>query len=100
MGLVDKEVVREIPKIEGIDILGVQAFVDRGERFPVGLYKEVLRVPVLEHAELRHARPDHGHSPAQFPSSFHKRPPSGWKGLTHPVLIPRAGGSARGVPKI
>ena len=43
--------------------------------------EQVLGVPVVEHAELRHAGADHGDAPAQLSSLFHFAAPVGYTTL-------------------
>ena len=77
----DEVVVGEVAEVEGVDVAGVHPLVDRCQHGGEGVGEQVLRVPVVEHAELRHAGADHGDAPAQLSSLSHFRPPVGYTTL-------------------
>jgi hypothetical protein len=62
MCLVNEEIARKVPYVKGINVLRIEALVDRVRHLSESLGEQVLGVPVVEDSEIGHSRTDHGHT--------------------------------------
>src|SRR4030042_391821 len=77
MGLMDKKIIAEVPKIERIDVLRIDPFVNTRKHLFECFCKKIFGVLVSKHAELGHASTDDRYPSPQFSPLLHWRPPFG-----------------------
>ena len=66
MRLMGEKVVREIPDVERVNVIWIEPLIHGSTHFNEGFGEQVLRVPILEHIELRHPCADHCDAPSQL----------------------------------